>query len=209
MEDEADHVQFGLSNFTKEQVIEIHTYAKSKGFVLPTVYQASYSPVVRLNEERLFPTLRSLGISIQAYSPMAGGLLVKTPEYIEQGKGRWNPETPSGLIFRHNYNKPEYMQMLREYGALSEKSAVSRLGLAYRWVRYHSSLDGSLGDEMIIGGTTAEQLEEGIKELDKGSLEPWVVQRLEELWNMVKPVAPVDNLDAVRAMFRTMSSGNA
>jgi aflatoxin B1 aldehyde reductase len=198
-----------VSNFTKEQVLEFHAYANSKGFVLPTVYQSSYSSVVRLNEERLFPTLRELGISIQAYSPMAGGLLVKTPEFIEEGQGSWNPASPSGMIFRHNYYKPEYMTMLREFGTLSEKSKVSRLGLAYRWVRYHSFLDGSLGDEMIIGGTSAKQLEEAILELEKGPLEPWVVQRIGELWEMVKAVAPVDNLEAVRGMFRTLSAGKS
>lgn len=160
---------FGLSTFTPEQVIEFHDYAKSKGYVLQTVYQSSYSIAVRLNEELLFPTLRKLGISIQAYSPMAGGLLAKTPEYIEQGKGNWDPNTPAGKIFRDLYYKPSYLKMLEEFAKLSEKSGVSRTGLAYRWVRYHSVLKAELGDEMILGSVTAAQLiGGGIGRIGKG-----------------------------------------
>jgi len=190
--------KFGLSNFTKEQVIEYHSYAKSNGCVLPTVYQCSYSIAVRLNETELFPTLRELGISIQAYSPMAGGLLAKTPEYIELGKGNWDPNTRSGKLFRDLYFKPSYMNLLNEFGNLSDKSAVSRSGLAYRWVRYHSKLAPDFGDEMILGSVTAEQLEEALAELNNGPLPSWVVERIDELWEGVKGVSPSNNLASIR-----------
>ncbi|RFU81713.1 aflatoxin b1 aldehyde reductase member 3 [Trichoderma arundinaceum] len=193
---------FGVSNFTPEQVIEFYNYAKSKGYVLPTIYQSSYSLAVRQNETRLFPTLRKLGISIQAYSPMAGGLLSKTPEYIEQGKGNWDPNTPSGKIFRDLYYKPSYLKMLEEFGKLSEESGVSRSGLAYRWVRYHSALKAELGDEMILGSVTAQQLEEAVTELDKGPLDAALVEKLESLWQLIKDDAPIDNLISVRKVVR-------
>lgn len=190
--------KFGVSNFLPEQVVEFYNYAKAKGYVLPTVYQSSYSIAVRLNEDRLFPTLRKLGISIQAYSPMAGGLLAKTPDYIEQGKGNWDPDSIPGKIFRSLYYKPSYLKMLEEFGQLSEKSGVSRTGLAYRWVRYHSALKVNFGDEMILGSTTASQLEEALAELELGPLEPWVVAQIEDLWQLIKDDAPVDNLKSVR-----------
>jgi aflatoxin B1 aldehyde reductase len=60
------NIKFGLSNMTSDQVLEYYNYAKSQNFIFPTIYQASYSPAVRGNEAALFPTLRSLGISIQA-----------------------------------------------------------------------------------------------------------------------------------------------
>ncbi|UKZ78632.1 hypothetical protein TrVFT333_006378 [Trichoderma virens FT-333] len=189
---------FGVSNFTPEQVIEFYNYAKSKDYVLPTVYQSSYSLAVRQNETRLFPTLRKLGIAIQAYSPMAGGLLSKTPEYIEAGKGNWDPNTITGKIFRDLYYKPSYLKMLEEFGKLSSETGVSRSGLAYRWVRYHSALKSELGDEMILGSVTAQQLEEALAELDKGPLEASVVEKLEGLWQLIKDDAPIDNLISVR-----------
>lgn len=195
--------RFGISNFTKEQVVEYYDYAKSKGYVLPTVYQCSYSIAVRRNETELFPTLRKLGIAIQAYSPMAGGLLAKTPEYIEQGKGNWDPNTVFGKLFRDLYLKPSYMNLLRELGSLSETSNVSRSGLAHRWVRYHSALSPELGDGVLIGAVTAEQLEQTVAELEKGPLPDWVVKRIDELWEGVRDDSPVSNL----ASFRKIVAG--
>jgi aryl-alcohol dehydrogenase-like predicted oxidoreductase len=133
---------------------------------------------------------------------MAGGLLTKSPEYIEQGQGSWDPDTRAGKLRRDLYYKPSYMRMLDEFGQLATESCISRCGLAYRWVRYHSALKGSLGDEMIIGAASAEQLEETLAELAKGPLEPWVVERIDQLWDMVKEDAPVDNLKSVRKLYR-------
>lgn len=193
--------RFGFANFTKEQVLEYWNIAKAKGYFLPSVYQGSYSPAVRRNETLLFPTLRELGFSIQAYSPMAGGFLAKTPEYIQQGKGLWDPDTPFGKMLRYMYDKPSYLKMLEEFGKLSEDSGVSRMGLAYRWVRFHSILRGDLGDEILISGNTTAQVEEALIELEKGPLEAWVADKIDDLWELVKDDAPVDNLQAVRKAF--------
>jgi aflatoxin B1 aldehyde reductase len=193
--------RFGVSNFTLEQVLRLYNIAKENGYVLPSVYQCSYSIASRHNEVELFPTLRKLGFSIQAYSPMAGGFLAKTPEYIEQGQGSWNPNTPTGKFQRDLLYKPSYMKMLAEFGALSAKSDISRAGLAYRWVRYHSALQKETGDEIIIGAATSEQLADTMNELQGGPLEPWIVQRMEELWEMIKHEAPVDNLKSFHNIF--------
>ncbi|KAH6892494.1 NADP-dependent oxidoreductase domain-containing protein [Thelonectria olida] len=193
---------FGFSNFTQDQVLEYYNYNKAKNYILPTVYQSSYSPAVRRNETILFPTLRELGFSIQAYSPMAGGLLAKTPDFIEQGKGSWDPSTVMGKVFRDLYYKPSYMNMLENFGRLSDECGISRPGLAYRWVVYHSELDGRLGDEVLVGASTLAQLEETLTEIDKGPLDAWIVERITGLWDIIKDDAPTDNLESVRKVFR-------
>ncbi|KAM0254933.1 hypothetical protein ACHAQJ_006307 [Trichoderma viride] len=194
-------LRFGISNFSREQVLSLYDIAKSKGHVLPSVYQCSYSIAARHHEAGLFPTLRELGFSIQAYSPMAAGFLAKTPEYIELGLGNWNPDTPVGKFQRDLFYKPSYMKMLGEFGTLSEKSGVSRAGLAYRWVRHHSILKNQKGDEMIIGAATSDQLANTMEELEGGPLEPWIVQRIEELWDIIKHEEPVDNLKSSQKIF--------
>lgn len=90
--------RFGLSNFLAQDVQKAYDYAKERGYVLPTVYQGNYSPVARLQETLLFPTLRKLGIAFYAYSPLAGGFLTKTAEDIKQGKGRFNDNFIGGCI---------------------------------------------------------------------------------------------------------------
>lgn len=193
--------RFGISNFTRDQVLSLYNIAKAKGYILPSVYQCNYSLAARHHEAELFPTLRQLGFSIQAYSPMAGGFLAKTPEYIEQGQGSWNPNTPTGKFQRDLFYKPSYMKMLAEFGTLSEKTGISRAGLAYRWVRHHSVLKKSLGDEMIIGASTSDQLANTMQELEGGPLEPWIIQRMEELWEMIKHEESVDNLKSFQNVF--------
>ncbi|KAH7124974.1 NADP-dependent oxidoreductase domain-containing protein [Dactylonectria estremocensis] len=151
---EGSFEKLGISNFTKDQVLDIYNAAKSKDYVLPAVYQSSYSLIVRRNETELSPTLKELGFSLQAYSPMGNGFLAKRPEYIEQ-------------------------------------------------VRFHSVLDSSLRDKMIISSATTEQVEESVVELGKGPLEPWVVKRIDEPWEIVKDHAPVDTLGSARKVART------
>ena len=196
--------RFGLSNFSAEQVRAVHDHCSahaSEGYPLPTVYQASYSAAVRGSETTLFPTLRELGLSIQAYSPMAAGLLAKSAAYIEEGQGKWDPATPTGKVYRDLYYKPSYVAMLHALDGIVAESGVSRVGLAYRWVRYHSALKGELGDEVILGASDAAQLEEAVGELEKGPLLDGVARAVSDLWEGIKADAPVGNLPTIRRVF--------
>lgn len=190
--------QFGVSNFTAEEFQEIYDYAKSKSYVLPTVYQVNYNLVARRAESDLFPLLRSLNVSIQVYAPIASGLLVKTPEYINNppdGSG-WDPKIIYGSILQKLYNKPLLLDFLRQFGELSEESGVSKLGLAYRWMRYHSALRGELGDTIIFGASKEQQVEETLTEIEKGPLEDWVAKRLDKMWKPIEKDAPYNVNDA-------------
>ena len=192
--------KFGVSNFTAEEVRELYDYCKSKDYVLPTVYQANYNLVARKNEKLLFETLRELGMSIQVYSPIAGGFLTKTSDQIVNAKtGRWDPTSLSGKMYHFMYNKPSLLQYLDEFGKLSERSGISRLGLAYRWTRYNSFINGSHGDTIIVGAGDPKQLEEVLVELEKGPLSADIVENLEKMWKTVEAEAPVDNFEYLTA----------
>jgi aflatoxin B1 aldehyde reductase len=141
-------------------------------------------------------------MSIQAYSPVAGGFLIKSRVDIEQGVGRWSSDSFFGQFYGSLYRKPSTLALLDDLEDLSAKSGVSKLGIAYRWVRYHSALDGSLGDLMLLGGRNAAHVKETLQELEKGPLEDWVVVKLDEMWKSVEVDAPVDNRDAVLKMMK-------
>ena len=83
------------------------------------------------------------------------------------------------------------MELLRKFHELSEETGISKGGLAGRWVRWHSVLGKE--DSLIIGASSVEQLEGMVQELEKGPLEMRVVERIEEMWDGVKDVAPTDN----------------
>jgi hypothetical protein len=44
-----------------------------------------------------------------------------------------------------------------------------------------------------------------VEEIEKGPLEPWVVERIDGLWELVKDDAPIDNLKAVREVIGALS----
>lgn len=203
-ENVTDKLQFGMSNMTKDQVLAYYNHAKTNNLVLPTVFQSAYAPVSRHNETLLFPTLRDLGIRIQAYSTLAMGFLAKSPSDFEDGakgmSGRWDESTVNGEVHMFMFRKPSFIAVLADWCALAEESRVGKVGLAYRWVRYHSALKGELGDEMIIGASSAKQFEETMCEIEKGPLEEWVVKRIEGMWESVKEEAEVDTQRALRVV---------
>lgn len=59
--------QFGLSNFTAEEVEKVLSICEERGFIKPSVYQGQYNPIVRSGEKELFPLLRKHGIAFYAW----------------------------------------------------------------------------------------------------------------------------------------------
>ena len=175
---------------------KIYDLCSSKGYVLPTVYQGNYNPVARISEKLLFPTLRKLSISFNAYSPLAGGFLVKTAESIRNAtEGRWDPNSGIGAMYHRLYNRPTLMQALDEWDKISMESGVSKGALAYRWVAWNSFLSAKHDDGIILGATRPEQLEETLNSLDAGPLDEKTVKRIDEIWELVKDEAPLDNIN--------------
>ena len=93
--------RFGISNFTPDEVKELHDYCKQNGYVLPSVYQGNYNAVARKAETILFPILRELKMSFYAYSPLAGGFLAKSRQQITEGvgNGRWAKD-PFSMMYQ-------------------------------------------------------------------------------------------------------------
>jgi aflatoxin B1 aldehyde reductase len=191
--------RLGVSNFSPEEVRALHDYAKAKGYVLPTVYQGNYNAVSRLIDDTLFPVLRELGIAFYAYSPVAGGFLTKTRAALEAGTadGRFAKSQDSAVakMYQDMYYKPKFLEGLGRFGELAEKQGVSNAELAYRWVYYHSRLRQDEGDVVIVGASRPEQITKTVEGIRRGPLKPEVVEGIEELWQLVKDDAFVDNFE--------------
>ncbi|KAG8159897.1 hypothetical protein KVR01_010534 [Diaporthe batatas] len=194
--------RFGVSNFSPDEVRALHGYAAAKGYVLPTVYQGNYNAVSRLTEATLFPVLRELGIAFYAYSPVAGGFLTKTRASFEEGtvdgRFRRGHEAPVAKMYQDFYHKPALLEGLGRWEALAEEEGVPRAELAYRWVYWHSALRQELGDVVIVGASRPEQVTLTAEGIRRGPLKPEVVRGIEEVWELVKGDAIVDNFDALK-----------
>ena len=147
------HIQFGLSNFTPEDVRKVYDYAASKGYVLPTVFQGRYNAVARHCETALFPILRELNIAFYAYSPLAGGFLVKDAKTLDTGGGQggWDPSNWVRKMHNKKDIEPLLLEALSEWEAIADEARVSKSALAYRWAMYHSRLSAEHGDGIIVG----------------------------------------------------------
>ena len=60
----------------------------------------------------------------------------------------------------------------------------------YRWLAYHSMLNGDRGDAIIIGASRLSQLETNMTTLENGELPEEVLSVIEEAWKICKADAP-------------------
>jgi len=187
--------RFGLSNYPAAEVQKVYDLCQAKGYPLPSVYQGNYSPVARRQESELFPTLRKLGISFYAYSPVAGGFLTKTKQDVLDGKGRFDTSTPVGQLYSRLYSRPSYLEALAKWEQIAADEGCSRAELAYRWVKYDSPLEAERGDAVIIGSSSTAQLKETLESVGKGPLSGKAVEGIDAVWETIRHEAPLDNYD--------------
>jgi aflatoxin B1 aldehyde reductase len=191
--------RFGLSNFTVQELQGVYDTCKAKGYVLPSVYQGNYSAVARRQETELFPTLRKLGMSFYAYSPIAGGFLSKTREQLTEGKdaGRFAAGHPIASIYNSMYaDKDSYLKALDLWAKAADAAGCSRAELAYRWVTFDSPLSKEHGDAIIFGSSTFKQIEETLGWLKKGSVGKEAKAKIDEIWKIIEHEAPLDNYNS-------------
>jgi aflatoxin B1 aldehyde reductase len=195
---------FGLSNFNAEEIKDVVRVAKENNYVLPTVYQGNYSAVARQLDSDILPTLRDNGIAFYAYSPIAGGFLTKTTAQLTsasgtKGEGRWDPKSAMGSFYHALYGKPTFFEALDKWNAISEAAGIPKAALAYRWVAFHSALDARLGDALVIGASSLNQVKQTAAALKAGPLPDEVAAQISGLWEIVKNDAVANNFDVMRS----------
>lgn len=181
--------RLGLSNYAAWQVIDIFHICHRHGWPLPEVYQGMYNVVTRDVEKELIPCLRHLGISFYAYNPLAGGLLT----------GRYSNSTAaptSGRFQRFSgymprYWKKSYLEAMEKIGASIKQVNISMTTGALSWLYHHSKLDSDLGDAIIIGASTLDQLSANLSACNNGPLEDSLVNVFNAAWQYCQVDCPV------------------
>jgi aflatoxin B1 aldehyde reductase len=181
--------RFGLSNFMSWEVAQICEISKKNGWIMPSVYQGIYNTLHRAVEPELFPCLRHYGISLYAFQPLAGGFLTgrystDTKEF-ESGS-RFDPNKWQGSLHHSRYWNDAYFQALSGIREAAEKQGLNVGECALRWMMHHSQLNGEHHDAVIIGASSAKQLESNLGDLEKGPLPEDVVKALDDGWELVR-----------------------
>lgn len=181
--------KLGLSNFTAFEVAEVVLTCKYNGWVRPSIFQAMYNAITRNIEPELVVACRRYGLDIVVYNPLAAGLFsgkIKSKDFVID-TGRHAGNTPMGAISRGRYFRDSTFEALRIVEEAAEKTGLTLIEVAMRWLVHHSALkvkDGN--DGIIIGVSSLAQLENNIDNFEKGPLPEEVVQALDQAWLLCK-----------------------
>ncbi|XP_077428571.1 aflatoxin B1 aldehyde reductase member 3 [Vanacampus margaritifer] len=189
--------EFGLSNYASWEVAEIVCLCRQNNWIVPTVYQGMYNATTRRVETELLPCLRYFGMKFYAYNPLAGGLLTGKYHYEDKDASQ-----PAGRFFGNNwaeayrdrYWKQSHFQAIEVVQKALEEAygptPPTLLSAAMRWMYHHSQLKGDLGDGVIIGMSTVEQLRQNLAAAEEGPLDERVVKAFGDAWNLVTHECP-------------------
>jgi len=173
--------QFGLSNYSPEEVEQIVKISKEKGYVLPTVYQGLYNLLVRKGEKEFFPLLRKHHIKFFAYSPLAGGFLSE-----EISQARFDTSSIVGKMYHDRFINDDNKKAVEILAESAHKHGLTISEVALRWLAHHSQLKREYGDAIIIGGRRPAAIHSVLDDLDKPALPADVLATIDKVWELVE-----------------------
>ena len=158
---------YGLSNETAWGVCEFRRVARELGAPPPVTVQNSYSLVSRSVDSHLAETLYREGMSLLAYSPLAGGMLSgKYRNGARPPQTRYTVFNDLGVRFR----KPLVHEAIDVYAALAERRGMTLVEMALGYVASRWYVSAA-----IVGATSLDQLAQNIAaaqvELDAQTLD--------------------------------------
>jgi aflatoxin B1 aldehyde reductase len=186
-------VQLGLSNFTAFEVAEVVMICIQHEWIKPTIYQGMYNAITRSLEHELIPACKRYGLDVVVYNPIAGGLFsgkYKTSDIPKEGRYS-DAVGKMGEMYRKRYFKDSTFEALQIIEPVVQKHGLTMVETALRWVVNHSALNIKDGnDGVIIGVSNIDQLDQNLKDCEKGLLPEEVVQALDKAWMISKPDTP-------------------
>lgn len=180
--------ELGLSNFPAWMVADVWHLCNERGWVKPTVYEGIYNPLTRRAEGELNACLNHFGMRFSAYNPLCGGLLTGRYEKYEDAP------TDGRFTHRPNYQgrywKKSFFDGVGIIKAAAEKHGISTIEATYRWLAYHSMLDGNRGDAIIIGASKLNHLIQNMNAVKAGPLPEDVAAAFDKAWAVTKADSP-------------------
>ena len=180
--------ELGLSNFPAWMTADVWHICEKNGWVKPTVYEGIYNPLTRKAETELNDCLDRFGMRFYAYNPLAGGLL--TGRY-----GRFEDAPDDGRFthrpnYQKRYWKKSYFEAVEVVRKAAEQNCMTVIDATYRWLAYHSMLNGDRGDAILIGASKLSHLRQNMETLRQGPLPEDVVASFEEAWRISRADSP-------------------
>lgn len=180
--------ELGLSNFPAWMVADVCHICRSRGWVVPTVFEGIYNPLTRKAEIELNDCLNHFGLRFYAYNPMCGGLLTGRYKKYE------TPPTVGRFTHRPNYQKRYWKKScfdaLHFIQEMCERYELTTVEATYRWLMYHSMLNGDRGDAILIGASKLSHLLQNMSAVKAGPLPEEMVAAFEQAWVISRSDSP-------------------
>lgn len=175
---EGKFARFAVSNYHATEVEEILQLCTKHGFVRPSVYQGGYNALARAGEKELFPLLRQHNIAFYAYSPLAGGYFSRPATELRSPPAGSRMDQMS--VFSAMYVNDLSLDIHRKLTKACTEDGLTLKEATLRWLMHHSILGKD--DGVILGASSAEQMEENVTACEGGPLPVRVVEEFEDAW---------------------------
>lgn len=187
LHDQGKFRELGLSNFPAWMVADVWHICDRHGWVKPTVFEGIYNPLTRRAEVELNACLNNFGMRFYAYNPMCGGLLTGRYSYdAAPSDGRFT-HRPN---YQNRYWKKSFFDGLQIIRTACEKEGITTIEATYRWLAYHSMLNGERGDAILIGASKLAHLQQNMEAVKAGPLPEEIVEAFEKAWEISRPDSP-------------------
>ena len=180
--------ELGLSNFPAWLVADVWHLCRENKWVLPTVYEGIYNPLTRLAETELNMALNRFGMRFYAYNPLAGGLLSgrygKFEDAPEDGRFTHRPN------YQKRYWKKSFFDAVDLLKDACENEGITLVEAVFRFLLYHSMLNGDRGDAVILGASKPAHLKQNLAAAEKGPLPQKLLEAFEAAWQLCRADSP-------------------
>ncbi|HSQ96239.1 MAG TPA: aldo/keto reductase [Croceibacterium sp.] len=149
----------GVSNWAGWQIAKALGIQERRGWDKFASLQAYYTVAGRDLERDLAPLLRSEGVGLMVWSPLAGGLL--SGKYKLNAEGEVEGEGRRATFDFPVVDKPRAMKLVEAMRPMAEAKGVSVAGIALAWLLHQEVVS-----TVIVGAKRAEQLSENLAATD-------------------------------------------
>ena len=148
----------GISDAPAWWIARANTLAELRGWTQFVGLQIEYSLLERTPERELLPMAKELGLTVTAWSPLAGGILTGKylDETVETKEARYGTEEMKQFMG----NQERGNDIARVIKTIAEENGASAAQVALAWLRYR---DNSIIP--IIGTRKLAQLEDNLASL--------------------------------------------
>ncbi|MCG8468022.1 MAG: aldo/keto reductase [Gemmatimonadetes bacterium] len=171
------------SNYSAWQMAEMFAICDSEGYAKPWVAQPMYNLAARGIEQEYLPFTERFEISNVVYNPLAGGLL--TGKQPKDGDPLPGTRFDGNRMYLDRFWHDAYFDAVEEVTRIAAEADVSPAQLALGWLLARPDAHC-----VILGASSAKQLEENLAAFDLPPLSTDVLTACDPVWERLRGPTP-------------------